>query len=643
MKQRNAHSLIEMLVVLIIVGVLMAIIIPAVQRSRESARMAQCISQQGEWAKAVHLHIAADRFGRYPGYRKSTGDGDMIGWTAMLLKYIGRSDLDPAQPTYLESLVCASDSGPRNTPRLNYVVNGGQAGIDSPADGVFFDHTKTERVYITNEDFRDGQTNTILLAENIDATRWDEIDEANLCILWPLTEGNEINNGTGSRPSSHHPGGFVAAFADGSVRFMAEGEFNEDPDVHTDHSTYVAYLTPGGDEDFPTTVDGVDPCDQPDAAAEVNSSLDWIAAHQSDDGSWSLRHSTHPDCNGQCANDSTLTDNRIAATGLALLPLLGSGSAPGSGPYAQNICEGIEYLLARQGADGSLAEDYGSRYMYPHLVATTALVEALALTIDVQTVGGCEEDTGGCSLDVDEVREATQKAVDWAVTAATPVDDNWTYLHNKGGWKYIQGGDPGAGTGGPHGDMSHHLWGVSALLGAERAGLTVPSDAITMLSTFLDSAELEPRVTDQGQTLGDYRYYTGIAATYNAYSTSMTASGLLCRTLLGTPASHAKILQFADSITPQDGAMYYNLHASQLLHRVGGSRWDAWDAAMQTQLLAAQAQTGHAAGSFYWASSTMDSRVATWNSSGGRLYCTVMALLTLEQNFSRLKFSKIGE
>ncbi|MCG8585731.1 MAG: hypothetical protein MI757_13575, partial [Pirellulales bacterium] len=266
--------------------------------------------------------------------------------------------------------------------------------------------------------------------------------------------------------------------------------------------------------------------------------------------------------------------------------------------------------------------------------------EALALSVDVQTVGGCGEDSSSthCSLDIQEVEEATQKAIDWAIANAAPVDDNWSYLEKKGGWMYV--------TGGAHaqqGDMSHHLWGVSALLGAQRAGLSVPSDAISMLNTFLDSAELDPRVTDQGHTVGNYRYYTGTSSPYNQYSDSMNASGMLCRTLLGVPASHSKIAQFASSISPQEGAMYYNLHATQLVHRVGGSAWDTWNDAMQQQLLSAQVQTGHARGSFFWSSSTMDSRVSSWNGQGGRLYCTVLALLALEQNFSRLKLSKIGD
>ena len=249
MKDRKGHTLIELLVVLIIVGILIALIVPAVQRSRESARQAQCIHNQGQLAKAVHLYLTDDPYGRFPGYRAFAADGaTVIGWAPQVFKYLGRSDLNPTQATYVEVLVCPSDHGPKTTPRLNYVVNGGQPDVDSPADGIFFDHAKDARVYITKDDFIDGLTNTIMLAENLDATEWNATDETSQCILWPLVAGNEVNHGTGARPSSHHPGGFVAAFADGSVKFMTETEINDDAAVHTDQSIYVAMLTPGGND-----------------------------------------------------------------------------------------------------------------------------------------------------------------------------------------------------------------------------------------------------------------------------------------------------------------------------------------------------------------------------------------------------------
>ncbi|MCG8585594.1 MAG: DUF1559 domain-containing protein [Pirellulales bacterium] len=248
---RPAHSLVEMLVVLIIVGAMMALIVPAVQRSRESARQSQCINHQGQLAKAVHMYSINNSNGYFPGYRfQEPGDASapVIGWAAQVLSYMGRNDLDPAQASYVETLVCPSDQGPTDQPRLNYVVNGGQAGVDSRADGIFYDHAKpiAERLYISKDDFYDGLGNTILLAENRDATNWNVTDEENQCILWPLIAGNEVNNGTGARPSSHHPGGFVVAFADNSVKFMAETEINSDSAIGTANSVYVAMMTPGG-------------------------------------------------------------------------------------------------------------------------------------------------------------------------------------------------------------------------------------------------------------------------------------------------------------------------------------------------------------------------------------------------------------
>jgi type II secretory pathway pseudopilin PulG len=151
MKKRHAHSLIELLVVLIIVGILIAIIVPAVQRSREAARMAQCIHNQGQLAKAVHMHLADEPFGRFPGYRAFAADGTtVIGWAPQIFEYLGKGNQpnDPAQATFVEVLVCPSDQGPTDQPRLNYVVNGGQPGNDSPVDGIFFDHAKDAKVFL---------------------------------------------------------------------------------------------------------------------------------------------------------------------------------------------------------------------------------------------------------------------------------------------------------------------------------------------------------------------------------------------------------------------------------------------------------------------------------------------------------------
>jgi hypothetical protein len=241
------------------------------------------------------MHLADEPYGRFPGYRAFGADGaTVIGWAPQVFEYLGKSNQpnDPAQATFIEVLICPSDQGPKDTPRLNYVVNGGQAGLDSPADGVFFDHAKDAKVYITKDDFRDGLTNTILLAENLDATEWNVTDEESQCILWPLVAGNEVNNGVGgaenvARPSSHHPGGFVAAFADGSVKFMSEADINDDPAAYSDGSYYVSLLTPGGN-DAPDTTVTPDPTSDPSGSEPCGDLANGLAARWTfnDTGDW---------------------------------------------------------------------------------------------------------------------------------------------------------------------------------------------------------------------------------------------------------------------------------------------------------------------------------------------------------------------
>ena len=265
LRSRTGHSLIEMLVVLIIVGVLIALVVPAVQKAREASRLAQNIANQKDLAIAVQTFVTQNR--HYPGYKVMIG-GAEAGWVAQILPYIGRKDVydsNLATTPYIEILVSPADNGPRDKPRLSYVVNGGLPDQFDPVtdgglpagttaadavDGIFFDHTLAASPRIDNSDISDGLPNTMLLSENIDANLWTDAIEAYQCVLWqsvavPLAAGKEINKGVGmkpvdhtlARPSSYHPNGVVAAFADGTSRFIVE---TVDPVIYRD------MLTPKG-------------------------------------------------------------------------------------------------------------------------------------------------------------------------------------------------------------------------------------------------------------------------------------------------------------------------------------------------------------------------------------------------------------
>jgi prepilin-type N-terminal cleavage/methylation domain-containing protein len=63
-KRKCGFTLVELLVVIAIIGILVALLLPAVQAARESARRTQCVNQMAQMGKAVH--ICNSTHGRIP-------------------------------------------------------------------------------------------------------------------------------------------------------------------------------------------------------------------------------------------------------------------------------------------------------------------------------------------------------------------------------------------------------------------------------------------------------------------------------------------------------------------------------------------------------------------------------------------------
>jgi hypothetical protein len=321
---------------------------------------------------------------------------------------------------------------------------------------------------------------------------------------------------------------------------------------------------------------------------------------------------------------------------LALMGLIASGSTATKGPYANNICLGSQYLLARVDAQGRVqdADWTDSRTMYGQLIASLALTEVLR-SAEATYTNGCGEQP--CALDLTDLRAKLQLMADYAgANQSTP-----------GGWNYF----PASGET----DTTESCWGFMFLANCKQMGLNVPQAVINRLHRALDSVERNAVMDfSYNVRLGDYVYrsssgFRGTVQTPVAGAMTdgaMTAAGLTARILLGAPVNHSKIQSHAALLTPRTGNFYYNLHAGHLLHLARGTAWNNWKAQAPAHFAALQSVGGHADGS--WQVSGAASQTPRYeegfygNNSSGRHYCTCFALLSMGQAHENLSLGGAG-
>ena len=203
-RDQRAFTLVELLVVIAIIGILVALLLPAVQSARESARRIQCTNHLKQLALALHnYHDTHRRFpaGQYIYIDHTTpSDWERWSWFAGVLPFIEETALNdvynehlskartgsysytnlPNKKTVVKSFMCPSDpanpktengsgSGNQQGFHGNYMLLGGNgyfnpSGFQSSADlnGLFYVNSK-----LTMADITDGTSNTLMGSEII--------------------------------------------------------------------------------------------------------------------------------------------------------------------------------------------------------------------------------------------------------------------------------------------------------------------------------------------------------------------------------------------------------------------------------------------------------------------------------------------
>jgi hypothetical protein len=388
----------------------------------------------------------------------------------------------------------------------------------------------------------------------------------------------------------------------------------------------------------------LDPAQQakPNRAKAIQDGLVWLARHQNDNGSWGgntlMQH-----CKGgrpcyQGLDLSSRADTGI--TGLALLAFLRNGCDPLSkkvlvDPISNEkfvigelITRGLCWLEKAQKPDGGFEHQDNPTFLYNHALVEMALSEASLL-----------DKTNA------DWPAAARKGVAWLETAQrkSPGDKG------RWGWRYVSRleieKDKKAKPEELHdSDVSATGWAIAALSAAARAGLEVHKEAFGGALDFMNSVCVTNGLVGYQKAEHAGLKVEGRDEEYQYHFGTLCALGILIRlnttkdttnAFLDSAAKH--IVEDQPQVTDSNLAIdyYYWYHGTEALNRLEGSEYakgkkrklvEPWNKAVTERLCALQDHTKGACSYGGWV--TRD----RWSYAGGPVYCTALALLTLDRS-----------
>jgi prepilin-type processing-associated H-X9-DG protein len=217
-------------------GVLVALLLPAVQSAREAARRAQCVNNLKQIGLAMHNYHDANNALPSSAIIDQRGR-PLLSWRVAILPYIGQQGLysrfkldEPWDSRHNQALLkempatYACPSRGRMEPfTTTYQVFTGK--------GALFESTRGMRL----AGVTDGTSFTLMVVEGKNEVPWTKPDDM---IFEPAAAPSLLGAG------SSHPGGFNALMTDGSVRFIKS---SVDPKVFRALITRAGGEVVGGD------------------------------------------------------------------------------------------------------------------------------------------------------------------------------------------------------------------------------------------------------------------------------------------------------------------------------------------------------------------------------------------------------------
>ncbi len=284
-RARRGFTLVELLVVIAIIGILIALLLPAVQAAREAARRMNCSNHLKQIGIAMHNYH--DSNGQFPSGAiadtpPTRPNVPKWGWAALILPYIeqgalhdainvkgmsldpqimaataGNAVLDAALKTVVSEYRCPSDTAedyltvgtpgateryvndasgtPYGAPVSNYIGVAGLYDYGMDNNGVLFVDS-----IIAFRDILDGTSNVIAVGERSEECwsgpgTWLGVGDLSAYpygiyttlgnVRWPINDlliANASDTRCKDGFGSYHPGGSMFVFCDGSVHFLSE-------------------------------------------------------------------------------------------------------------------------------------------------------------------------------------------------------------------------------------------------------------------------------------------------------------------------------------------------------------------------------------------------------------------------------------